>query len=128
MNKRPLRSAQAALIAGLLIAAAACGVDSGRTSSSGSGEKASCPWKADPSVKAKATLAWQASPTGDLVVNVRDLEMLDVTGLGMLVGVHRRAGRSGRRLVLREVGPQPDRMLRVSRLHRILAVEASTPV
>ncbi|MDQ1641403.1 MAG: hypothetical protein QOJ90_754 [Actinomycetota bacterium] len=66
--------------------------------------------------------------TGDLVVNVRDLEMLDVTGLGMLVGVHRRAGRSGRRLVLRKVGPQLDRMLRVSRLHRILAIEASNPL
>jgi anti-anti-sigma factor len=65
--------------------------------------------------------------SGDLVVNVRDLEMLDVTGLGMLVGVHRLAGRSGRRLVLREVGPQLERMLRISRLHRILTVEASTP-
>lgn len=67
MKKRPLRAFQAAVIAGVLIAASGCGVESGRTSDS-SGGKASCPWKADPSVKTKATLAWQASPTGDLVV------------------------------------------------------------
>ena len=38
---------------------------------------------------------------GDLFVDLRDVEMLDATGLGMLVGAHRRAGRAGRRLVLR---------------------------
>jgi anti-anti-sigma factor len=64
------------------------------------------------------------SGVGDLVVNLRDVEMLDATGLGMLVAVHRRAGRSGRRLILREAGPQLLRLLRVSRLHRILTVEA----
>jgi anti-anti-sigma factor len=66
--------------------------------------------------------------SGDLVVNLRDVEMLDATGLGMLVGVHRRAGRTGRRLVLRDVGPQLERLLRVSRLHRILTVEAPAAV
>jgi anti-anti-sigma factor len=63
------------------------------------------------------------SGSGDLVVNLRDVEMLDATGLGMLVAVHRRAGRFGRRLILREANPQLVRLLRVSRLHRILTVE-----
>ena len=59
---------------------------------------------------------------GDLYVDLRDVEMLDATGLGMLVGAHRRAGRSGRRLVLRNLSPQLVRLLRVSRLNRILVV------
>ena len=63
--------------------------------------------------------------TGDLFVDLRDVEMLDATGLGMLVGAHRRAGRSGRRLVLRNLSPQLERLLRVSRLNRILVVEAT---
>jgi anti-anti-sigma factor len=64
-----------------------------------------------------AVQAALVSGTGDLVVNLRDVEMLDATG------VHRRAGRSGRRLILREANPQLVRLLRVSRLHRILTVE-----
>ena len=60
---------------------------------------------------------------GDLFVDLGDVEMLDATGLGMLVGAHRRAGRSGRRLVLRNLSPQLVRLLRVSRLNRILVVE-----
>jgi anti-sigma B factor antagonist len=60
---------------------------------------------------------------GDLLVDLRDVEMLDATGLGLLVGAHRRAGRAGRRLVLRNLSPQLVRLLRVSRLNRILVVE-----
>jgi anti-sigma B factor antagonist len=63
--------------------------------------------------------------SGDLVVDLRDVQMLDATGLGMLVGAHRKAGRAGRRLVLRNLSPQLDRLLRVSRLNRILVVEAA---
>jgi anti-sigma B factor antagonist len=63
--------------------------------------------------------------SGDLVVDLRGVEILDATGLGMLVGAHRKAGRHGRRLVLRNLTPQLERLLRVSRLSRILAVEAS---
>ena len=63
------------------------------------------------------------SGAGDLFVDLRDVEMLDATGLGMLVGAHRRAGRTGRRLVLRNLSPQLARLLRVSRLNRILVVE-----
>ena len=62
---------------------------------------------------------------GDLVLDLREVEVLDATGLGMLVGAHRKAGRNGRRLVLRNLTPQLQRLLRVSRLSRILAVEAT---
>ena len=61
--------------------------------------------------------------SGDLVLDLREVDMLDATGLGMLVGAHRRAGRAGRRLVLRNLSPQLVRLLRVSRLNRILVVE-----
>jgi len=61
--------------------------------------------------------------SGDLVVDLQDVELLDATGLGMLVGAHRRARRAGRRLVLRNLSPQLTRLLRVSRLDRVLLVE-----
>src|SRR5688500_9001521 len=59
----------------------------------------------------------------DVFVDPREVEVLDATGLGMLVGAHRRAARTGRRLVLRILSPQLVRLLRVSRLDRILVVE-----
>lgn len=61
--------------------------------------------------------------SGELVLDVGDMEVGDATGLGLLVGLHRRADRAGRRLVLRAVPPRLDRLLRLSRLHRILHVE-----
>ena len=48
---------------------------------------------------------------------------LDATGLGVIMGAHRQAGRCGRRLVLRNVPPQMQRLLVATRLHRILAIE-----
>lgn len=59
---------------------------------------------------------------GDLYVGIAALEVLDVTGLGVLVGAHRRAGRAGRRLVLTEVPPRVERLLAVTRLSRVLHV------
>ncbi|BAJ30804.1 MULTISPECIES: STAS domain-containing protein [Kitasatospora] len=60
---------------------------------------------------------------GDLVLDLARLEFWDATGLGVIMGTHRRAGRVGRRLVLREVPGQLQRLLVATRLHRILAVE-----
>ena len=61
------------------------------------------------------------SGTGDLVVDVAGLLAVDATGLGVLVGGHRRAGRAGRTLVLRDVPPGVARLLFLTRLDRVLS-------
>lgn len=62
---------------------------------------------------------------GDLFVNIGDVELLDATGLGVIVGAHRRAGRNGRRLVLREVPQRVERLLLITRLYLVLHVDRS---
>lgn len=61
-----------------------------------------------------------ADGTGDLVLDLSGLVQVDATGLGVLVGAHRAAGRVGRTVVLLDVPPQVERLLRVTRLHRVL--------
>lgn len=61
-----------------------------------------------------------AAGDGDLVLDVAALEGVDATGLGVLVGAHRRAGRDGRTLVLQDVPPSLGRVLFLSRLDRVL--------
>jgi len=63
------------------------------------------------------------SGVDDLVVDLGAVELVDATGLGVLVGGHRRAERAGRRLVLRNVPERIDRLLVATRLHRVLAVD-----
>ena len=58
---------------------------------------------------------------GDLLIHLADAEVHDANGLGMIVGIHHRAYGVGRRLVLVDVSPRLDRLLRVSRLQRVLA-------
>jgi anti-anti-sigma factor len=65
---------------------------------------------------------------GDLVVDLGGVEMSDATGLGVLVGTHRRALREDRRLVLRDVPERIERLLTVTRLHRVLSVEAPVDI
>ncbi|SFI45892.1 anti-anti-sigma factor [Streptosporangium canum] len=62
---------------------------------------------------------------GDLIVDLSGLEMIDATGLGVLVGTHRRALAAQRRLILRGVPPRVMRVLAVTRLNRVLTVELS---
>jgi anti-sigma B factor antagonist len=68
-----------------------------------------------------------AHGTGDLVLDLSDVEVADATGLGVLVGAHRRAERLERHLVLTGVGPRLERLLRMTRLHRILHVRSQAP-
>jgi len=60
---------------------------------------------------------------GRLVVDLSGVELLDATGLGVLVGVHRRARLQDRELVLCDAGPRVARLLALTRLDRVIAVE-----
>jgi anti-sigma B factor antagonist len=60
---------------------------------------------------------------GDLVVDLAAVELVDATGLGVLLGADRRAKQAGRRLVLRDAAPRVRRILRVTRLHRVLTLD-----
>jgi anti-anti-sigma factor len=60
---------------------------------------------------------------GDVVVRVPDLEIWDASGLGVLVGAQRRARQAGRSLVLTDVSARQLRLLRATRLHRVLGVQ-----
>jgi anti-anti-sigma factor len=66
-----------------------------------------------------------ATGTGPLIVDLAGVELLDATGLGVLVGSHRRARLAGRRLVLRDASPRVARLLWLIRIDRIIAVEQS---
>lgn len=61
-----------------------------------------------------------AAGSDELVLDLSGLQQIDATGLGVLVGAHRSAGRAGRRLVLLDVPPQVGRLLFVTRLHRVI--------
>lgn len=60
---------------------------------------------------------------GDLVVDMSEVEVVDATGLGVVMGAHRRGTTCGRRIVLRGVSDRFARILRVTRLDRVLVVE-----
>jgi anti-sigma B factor antagonist len=68
-------------------------------------------------------LAVTAGPTGDLVVDVSQVEVMDAAGLGLLVSMHRTCFRLGGRLVLVDPQPRVLRLLAVTRLHRVLHLD-----
>jgi anti-anti-sigma factor len=57
---------------------------------------------------------------GRIVVDLARVELIDATGLGVLVGAHRRAVGSGQTFVLHRVPARVARMLHVTRLSRVL--------
>lgn len=65
---------------------------------------------------------------GELVVDVGGLELGDATGLGALLGAHRRASRCGRSMRLTSITPSLARILAYTRLNRVLATRASWQV
>ena len=67
-----------------------------------------------------------AAGAGPLVVDLAGVDLLDATGLGVLVGSHRRARSAGRSLVLRDASPRVARLLWLTRVDRIIAVERTT--
>ncbi len=67
--------------------------------------------------------------SGDLHVDLAAVEVIDATGLGVLLGADRRAKQAGRRIVLRDAAPRVRAILRVTRLHRVLTLDqAGSPV
>jgi anti-anti-sigma factor len=74
-----------------------------------------------PDVRAALHAALDAG-SGDLVAHLAGAVVADATGLGVLLGAHRRAQRLGRRLVLDDVPLSLLRLLRVTRLHRVLVL------
>lgn len=64
---------------------------------------------------------------GPLVLDVTRVELVDAAGLGVLVGVQRRAARAHRRVVLRGTPPRLRRFLRATGLERILPTENHDP-
>ena len=62
---------------------------------------------------------------GELILDLAALEAVDATGLGVLVGAHRRAQRAGRTLVLEDVPPPVGRILFVTKLDRVLHTRRS---
>jgi anti-sigma B factor antagonist len=60
---------------------------------------------------------------GRLLVDLSGVELLDATGLGVLVAAHRRARLQDRELVLCDARPRVARLLSLTRLDRIITVE-----
>ncbi|WP_211206444.1 STAS domain-containing protein [Demetria terragena] len=58
--------------------------------------------------------------SGDVVLHLADAEVVDSTGLGLIIEAHRRAGRSGRRVIIADASPRLHRLLRRTRLHRVI--------
>jgi anti-sigma B factor antagonist len=61
----------------------------------------------------------------DLELGLAGVELVDATGLGVLVATHRRADRAGRRLVLCDVPDRIARLLLLTRLNRVLHSRSS---
>ncbi len=59
-----------------------------------------------------------------VVIDLSAVHTIDATGLGMLIGAQRRADAAGRSVVLRGVPARVTRLLRATRLDRVLRVEA----
>ncbi|TWE07965.1 anti-anti-sigma factor [Rudaeicoccus suwonensis] len=59
---------------------------------------------------------------GTLTLHLGEAEIGDATGLGVIVGAHHRALRAGRQLVLADASPRLERLLRATKLNRVLAV------
>src|SRR5690348_9999828 len=60
---------------------------------------------------------------GDLVLDLRSVEVVDAAGLGVLVGVRRRADADGRAIVLVDTPPRVLRLLNATRLSRLFVLD-----
>jgi anti-sigma B factor antagonist len=68
------------------------------------------------------------SRRGDVVVDMRDVVMIDAAGLGMLTAAHLRAERAGRHMILRYVSDDVRRVFAVTHLNRVFHIDRSMGV
>jgi anti-sigma B factor antagonist len=68
------------------------------------------------------------SQRGDVVVDMRDVVMIDAAGLGMLTAAHLRAERAGRHVILRYVPDDVRRVFAVTHLNRVFHIDRSVEV
>ena len=68
-----------------------------------------------------------ATGDGELRLHLRDAEIGDATGLGIILHLHRRATRAQRRLLLVDPSERTTRLLRGCRLDRILSSAPGAP-
>ena len=66
------------------------------------------------------------SGSGPLILDLSAVQTVDATGLGMLLGIERRAAGVERQFLLRGVPPRVARLLRATGLSRVLCVEEQT--
>ena len=59
----------------------------------------------------------------DVVVDLREVTYMDSLGLGVLVNAHKRLTASGRSLVLRVASPELIKLLRITGLDQLFALE-----
>ncbi len=74
-------------------------------------------------VRDALTLAVDAVPGTDVVVDASQVRVVDSVGLGLLLTAHRNCHRTGGRLVLTDPPPGLLRLLAVTRLHRVLHLD-----
>ena len=68
-------------------------------------------------------IAGAASSGAELViVDLRDVEFMDSSGIGVLVKAHQAATQSGRRFAVVKGSPQVDRILRLTGLHELMTL------
>ena len=64
--------------------------------------------------------------SGDVVVNMSEVQFIDSSGLRVIIEAHQDAEKSGRRLVIAEPSPVVARLFEISGLTDYLNVQATT--
>ena len=67
-------------------------------------------------------------PEGDVIVDMRDVNMIDAAGLGMLTAAHLRAERAGRHVILRHCSDDIRRVFALTHLNRILHIDRTMEI
>jgi len=78
-------------------------------------------------LRSELATAFAAGVT-DVVVDLRDIHVADLTGLGVLAGAARHLADHGGRLVVRRAHPEVATTMRINGLDDLLEISASPPL